>query len=60
MDKDCWEKVSLRCPHCGKKIIGYKTKDNSVKFSCPNCHSVMFSVMKGRDTYIHILPTKNN
>lgn len=56
MEEESWKKVSIRCPVCGKKIVGYKSKSNSVKFSCLNCKTTMISTIKGEDKFIHILP----
>lgn len=35
--------VQLYCPNCGRKIIGYKGDDNSLRIRCNTCKVVIFS-----------------
>lgn len=38
--------VQMFCPNCGKKIIGYKSKDGAVRIDCPTCRVKIFSKKK--------------
>lgn len=35
--------VHLFCPNCGRKIIGYKGDDGSLRIKCNTCKVVIFS-----------------
>jgi len=35
--------VSLFCPNCGRKIIGFKGDDGSLRIKCDTCKAVIFS-----------------
>ena len=35
--------VSLFCPNCGHKIIGYAAEDGSLRIICNKCKVVIFS-----------------
>lgn len=35
--------VSLFCPNCGRKIIGFKGDDGSLRIKCDTCKAVISS-----------------
>ncbi|HAR88731.1 MAG TPA: hypothetical protein DDY36_02635 [Ruminococcaceae bacterium] len=44
------------CPNCGNLLMGYKNKENTVKYSCGKCKTFVVRKEKGRrnisfDTY---------
>ncbi len=47
-EKEFWKAFNWFCPNCGKPVIGYKNKKESIKLSCEHCKIVMVRTIKGR------------
>lgn len=35
--------IQMFCPNCGRKMIGYKGDDGSLRIKCKTCRVVIFS-----------------
>lgn len=45
---DEWVPMKMCCPTCGTVNIGYKNKENAVKYKCKYCKLVFFQKQKSR------------
>lgn len=53
--------VSMYCPNCGHKLIGYKDADGGTRIKCDRCKVVMFSKFKSskKETVIRVIKPNN-
>ena len=61
MDFSNLVQVSMYCPNCGHKRIGYKDAAGGTRIKCDRCKVVMFSKFKSskKETVIRVLQQKN-
>ena len=52
--------VSMYCPNCGHKLVGYKDADGGTRIECDRCKVVMFSKKKSvkHETIIRVIQNK--
>ncbi len=56
MDSQKVGMITLFCPNCGQKVIGYKNDDDSIRIVCKKCRSVIFSKKhKRKETMIKVV-----
>jgi len=44
------EPVIMCCQNCGHKVIGYKSRDQTARFSCERCGTVWVSKLMDKRT----------
>lgn len=53
------DKVNIKCPNCLNKMTATKSRDGSLKGTCPVCRATIFSKEHTKETLIRIVKHAN-
>lgn len=50
--------VTMYCPNCGHKVIGYKDESGGIRIQCDKCKVVLFGKHRKakKETVIRVIP----
>ncbi|MBQ3213950.1 MAG: hypothetical protein IJB10_02965 [Clostridia bacterium] len=51
--------ITMYCPNCGHKVMGYKDKDGVIKIVCNRCKCFIVSKYHKKATNIKVVASQN-